>query len=119
MLGMPARNQSFADAGQQGLYSKQMQPRRAYSNGLYSDPVPLGNRGVSDSWSANVDNGMAYLGYGVCTMGEYTTANGDWKTFGSVGQGSILQSVKQINSNDCEPRSTFITLYAINDFKQD
>ena len=52
-------------------------------------------------------------------MGEYSPANGDWKTFGSVGQGPIMQAVKQINSNDCEQRSVFITIYALTDFEAD
>lgn len=34
--GMPPRNESFTDAGKQGLYSSQLKPRRIYNNGLYA-----------------------------------------------------------------------------------
>lgn len=82
--GMPARNQTFEDVGQQGLYSAQMKPRRLLSNGLFTLPTKLGEKSDS-SYDPKVDQGYAQSGYGTPTEGEYTTWKLGWKTFGSVG----------------------------------
>jgi hypothetical protein len=119
MKGMPARNQTVNEAGTQGLYSKQLIPRRLYSNGLYAAPKELGLKKTSNTAEPFTDPGYAYVGFGTVTQGEYSPSKGLWKTFGSVGQGLILQGVKGLAQGDCENRNVFVTLYALEDFSKD
>ena len=114
---MPLRNQTFEDAGEQGKYSTQFKPSRLLANGLTTDPVELGLKENESAFDPLVDQGTAYMGYGTTTQGEYTVEKGGWKTFGSIGQGPILQGTKGLNQNDCENRQVFVTLYAKRDFE--
>jgi hypothetical protein len=59
------------------------------------------------------------MGYGVATQGDYDMYGKGWKTFGSVGQGTVLQAVKEDGSNDCENRQIYVTVYAVYDFKDE
>jgi len=44
------------------------------------------------------DLGRATIGYGNPTIGEYSIDRKGWHTFGTVGQGSTMQGVKEFGS---------------------
>merc|ERR1712093_230924 len=63
--------------------------------------------------SPTTDAGTAVKGYGKPTTGDYAVANkGQYKMFGTLGQGSKQEGVKEIGSNSCEPRNMVVTVYA-------
>ena len=85
------------------------------ANGLMTESVSLGvfDAAQTSLTTPSTDSGTAVKGYGKPTTGDYAVANkGQYKTFGTLGQGSRKEGVKEIGSNSCEPRNMVVTVYA-------
>lgn len=110
--GMPTRNMTFADSGDQGQYQGQKKPPKKNKNGTVEDGEYMDglNEFGESSEGENKRQGGGNKGgsmnstrggYGKPTKGEYNTTQGGFKTFGSEGQGEVRSGLKGENSNVC------------------
>ncbi len=81
--GMPARNTSNADSGNQGQYNGQKKPPKKAQNGTVQDGEYIDGGAPQKGNATNKTRG----GGGTPTKGEYNSTSGGYKTFGSEGQG--------------------------------
>lgn len=107
--GYPARNANFSYAGK-ATPGKQELPKVAGRKGK-KDIKNLKNKKDAEEEASKADNAVA--GFGQPTWGLYNASEGGFKSFGTSGQGSVKEGIKQGNDSVCKPRKMLVTITAV------
>jgi hypothetical protein len=117
--GMPARNSSFSDSGDQGKFQGQKKPPKKRDDGTVEDGEYIdgkdqfgqndGGKRPGGGGGGSKTNTTERGGYGKPTKGDYNTTEGGYKTFGTEGQGENKKGLKG-DKEECAERFLYITV---------
>lgn len=107
----PKRSTAWNQSGDNGAYGGQFRPGKARYNGIETEKISIATD-YEEQWYEDAGDAYDAVGYGNPTAGIYSLSNRGWKTFGSVGQGSIEKAVRMEGAYSCLNRWMLVTIYA-------
>jgi hypothetical protein len=113
--GLPPRDQSFENTGNNGRFNGQEFPKRKTKDGKWTDQGKIHGHGHDQEEDIDMADTTAVVGYGEPTAGDYDLEVGGYKTFGTLGQGHDNKGLKNHNKHKCANREMFVSVVAIAD----
>lgn len=107
----PKRSTAWNQSGDNGAYGGQFRPAKARYNGISTKQISIATS-YEEEWYEDAGDEYDAVGYGNPTAGIYDLGAKGWKTFGSVGQGSLERAVRMEGAYSCLSRWMLVTIYA-------